>query len=210
MFENYKTELEKRRKQQKKEEKYRKSSLYRFKNSLEYWWHKYQHHYYHVNATTKVFNSYITTEHSPYQFEDGLENEVIKFVAFAVHHDLRGQGLGKRYFESVCEDADRAGCSIYLVANAFDVEFKEDAKHTLDLMDEYGIGFSESYFEPSIRKKSRRLQHWYIDNFGFQRCKYPEHTCVFSNKYLEKKAQLIRIPDTAKPEVKEKLKKYTR
>ena len=33
--------------------------------------------------------------------------------------------------------------------------------------------------------------------------------CGFSNKYLEKKAQLIRIPDTAKPEVKEKLKKYT-
>ena len=95
-------------------------------------------------------------------------------------------------------------------ANAFDVQFKEEPKLTLDLMDDYGIGFSEDSWGPTVRKKSLRLQHWYINNFCFQRCTYPEHTCTFRNKYLEKIAQLIRIPYTAKPEVKEKLEKYTR
>lgn len=210
MFDNYKTELEKRIKEEKKEEKYRKSPKNLFKKELNIWWSKWQEHYYWRRTKDNKFAAYMTVCFSPFDFVEELENQSIKIVAFAVHEELREQGVGKYLFDGICRDADLAGCAIYLVANAFNVRFLEEPKKHLDFLTDHGIGFSEIFFQDELRQRSKRLQNWYINNFGFQRCTYPQHTCVFKNRYLEKKAQLIRIPDTAKPEVKEKLKKFTR
>lgn len=112
-------------------------------------------------------------------------------------------------FESVCRDADRTGCCIYLVANGFNVSFKDDAKAMLDCMDDYGCGFSEHLFEDDIRASSRQLQNWYINKFNFQRCVTPDYH-IFGHSYLKKKAQLIRISENVDENVRKTLKKFLR
>ena len=206
-IDRWKIERENRIKWEKKLEKYRKTSNYRFNNSLKDWWSSYKHHYYWETDSDRQFAAYITTESGPYDLIDGLKDEVIKFTAYAIHQDFRGNGLGTSLFDSVCRSADRTGCSIYLVANGFNVNFKDDAKEMLNCMDEYGCGFSEHLFEDDIRVSSRRLQNWYIDKFNFQRCKTPDYH-IFGHDYLKKKAQLIRISENANDDFRQKIKAF--
>ncbi len=174
------------------------------------WWQKYLHHYYWRRERDKKYCAYLTTQYSPFIGDDLLTDEVIKIIAFAVHEDVRGQRVGAYLMDGICSMADRTGCSIYLVSSSFDIKFRDDPIEMLDCLDSWGCGFSEIYNREEVRKKSRRLQHWYIDKFDFRRCKLDKHQVVFQNKYLEKKGQLLRISENAKPEVREKLNQYCR
>lgn len=201
---------EKWRKEKKTEEKYRKTSLYRMKKEINVWWTRKEEYYYHYTDLNKEYVSYFSVDPHPFMFVEELKDEVMKITAFAIRQDFRGNGRGSFIFKRMCEDADKAGCCLYLVAKPYEVSFSDEPEEHIRRLKDYGFGFSELYSDDDIKSGSKRLQNWYMNNFDFQRCKSPTSCTYFQNKYLEKKAQLIRIPDTASPEVKEQLKKYVR
>ena len=198
------------RKQKKKEEKYRKTSLYRMKKEINVWWSRREEYYYHYTDLNKEYVSYFSVDPHPFTLIEELKDEIMKITAFAVHQDFRNRGIGDYLFKGLCRDADKAGCCLYLVAKPYEVSFSNEPEEHIRRLKDYGIGFSELYSKDEIRKGRRKLQSWYMNEYDFQRCNSPTDYCYFENKYLEKKAQLIRIPDTASPEVKEQLKKYLR